>query len=133
MGLSGAEIMGLCDDIKSGEAKLLDDEIAGVMDYLDSALSEKKSYLKKMHVPIVMYVAREAKEKGIDCEGFGAKLDIVFKQLAENNEFTDACLSGSSKRSNVQFRLKTVSDMMDKDGYGGGVQQVTQAKVKGKG
>ena len=63
MGFSGAEIMRLCDDIKNEKVSLPLPEINAVMDYMDGAFMEKRQYLKKVHIPIVMYTAQAAIEK----------------------------------------------------------------------
>jgi hypothetical protein len=47
MGFSGAEIMGYCDDIKSGETDIPSAKLSALLDYLDAAVPEKRQYLKK--------------------------------------------------------------------------------------
>ena len=73
IGFSGAEIMSFCDDIKNDEADIPADEITALLDYLDETISEKRAYLKKVHIPIVLYVAQLAKEKDISPEEFGLR------------------------------------------------------------
>lgn len=113
MGFSGTEIMGYCDDIKNGEADIPADEITTVLDYMDAALTEKRKYLKKVHVPVVLYVAQDAKEKGIAPEDFGTRLDNFFESLDADSEYMTACQSGSAKRNNVQQRVKLMSKILD--------------------
>ena len=62
-GFSGTEIMSLCDDIKNGEVELKEGRICAVLDYLDAALEEKRQYLKLVHLPVVLLVAQEARDK----------------------------------------------------------------------
>lgn len=83
------------------------------MDYLDVALTEKRKYLKKVHVPVVLYVAQEAKEKGITPEDFGMRLDAFFENLDPDGDYMTACQSGSAKRNNVQQRVKLMSKILD--------------------
>ena len=113
MGFSGTEIMSFCDDIKNGEADIAADEVTAVLDYLDAVLTEKKKYLKKVHVPVVLYVAQAAKEKEIVPDDFGMRLDVFFENLDPNGEYMAACQSGSAKRINVQLRVKLMSEILD--------------------
>ena len=113
MGFSGTEIMSYCDDIKNGEAEISAEEVTAVLDYLDAALTEKKKYLKKVHVPVVLYVAQTAKEKGIEPEDFGARLDSFFENLDLDGEYMSACQSGSAKWVNVQMRVKLMSEILN--------------------
>jgi hypothetical protein len=108
MGFSGTDIMNLCDDIKSGEVNIPIPEINSVMDYLNTVFSEKRQYLKKVHVPVVMYTAQAAIEKDIDAKEFGILLDKFFESLDENGEYMLACKSGSAKRTSVQSRVRVM-------------------------
>ena len=110
MGFSGNEIMSFCDDIKNGEAQVDAEGVVEVMDYLDTALPEKRQYLKKLHVPVVMYVAEKAMQEGVSPAEFGERLDAFFETAAENAEYVEACTSGSAKRSNVQTRVRIISE-----------------------
>lgn len=112
-GFSGTEIMSLCDDIKNGEASIDAEDITRVLDYLDEALAEKRQYLKKVHVPIVLHVAQAAMQQGIAAEVFSFMLDEFFEFLPRNLEYASACKSGSAKRSNVQFRIKGMISILD--------------------
>lgn len=113
MGFSGAEIMSFCDDIKNSEADIPVDELTALLDYLDEALPEKRAYLKKVHIPVVMYVAQLAKGKGTDAEEFGLRLDTFFERLSEDGVYMAACRSGSAKRASVQTRVQFMSEMLD--------------------
>jgi len=112
-GFSGTEIMNFCDDIKSGEVTIGEDDVVQVMDYLDVAFPEKRQYLKKVHVPIVLYVARGAMQKNVTSDDFRTLLDEFFASLAEKEEYMAACKSGSAKRTNVQIRVKGMSEILD--------------------
>jgi len=114
VGFSGTEIMNLCDDIKSSEVTFDKSEIISVLDYLDTSLKEKRQYMKKIHVPIVLYVAQIAMKQGITSAAFCRELDTFFKSLPNNIEYVAACKSGSAKRTNVQFRLKGMRRILEK-------------------
>ena len=114
MGFSGTEIMGFCDDIKNGEVDIPTDDIIAVLDYLNEALSEKRGYLKKVQLPVVLYVAQLAKEKGMGTDEFGLRLDAFFENIDPDGEYMSTCKSGSSKRTNVQTRVKIMSEMLER-------------------
>ncbi|MDR2649783.1 MAG: hypothetical protein LBB94_08740, partial [Clostridiales bacterium] len=113
MGFSGTEIMSYCDDIKNGEADIPATEIASMFNYLNEALPEKRAYLKKVHIPVVMYVAQAAIEKGVKPKEFGLRLDEFFENLPYDGEYMDACRSGSAKRASVQTRVQIMSEMLN--------------------
>ncbi|MDR2524761.1 MAG: DUF262 domain-containing protein [Oscillospiraceae bacterium] len=110
MGFSGTEIMSFCDDIKNSEEKLEEGHIQAVLDYLDAAIEEKRQYLKLVHLPMVLLVAKQAREKEMPCDEFAARLDAFFEGLDENGEYMAACKSGSAKRGNVQTRVTIMED-----------------------
>ena len=112
-GFSGVEVMTLCDDINSGEIDLSDIDIMTVLDYLDQSFTDKRQYFKKVHIPITLYIATQALTKGITPADFGALLDAFFKNLTPDSEYMIACQSGSSKRTNVQTRLRIMSEILN--------------------
>lgn len=107
-GLSGRAIMSLCDDIKNSEYTIDELAITRVLEYLDKAISEKKQYLKKVQIPIVMLIADAALESGMEPSVFGEKLNAFFESLDPNGEFMLSCKSGSAKKQNVQLRINTM-------------------------
>jgi hypothetical protein len=112
MGFSGKEIMSFCDDIKNGEADFVSDNIAEVLDYMNSALPEKRQYLKKVHVPIVLFTAKTAQERDLSPNEFGERLDAFFERLDSEGEYMLACRSGSAKRTNIQARVRILSEIL---------------------
>jgi hypothetical protein len=110
MGFSGTEIMNFCDDIKNGEVKISDEEMTGLLDYLDEALPEKRQYLKKIHIPVVLLAAQAAKDAGIAAENFGKRLDAFFESLENRPDYAATYESGSAKRTNVQARAKILRE-----------------------
>jgi len=115
MGFSGTEIMSFCDDVKNGEADIPVEEIKEVLDYLNSAFVEKRAYLKKVHIPVVLNIARQAIDMDITPTDFAARLDYFFENLPSDGEYMTACRSGSAKRTSVQLRTKIMSDILDFD------------------
>ena len=113
MGFSGAEIMSFCDDIKNGEVELPANDITELLDYLNDALPEKRQYLKKAHIPAVLAVAQTAKEQGMSTEDFAMRLDIFFENLDSKPEYIVTYGAGSSKRINVQARVKILSEILN--------------------
>lgn len=58
-------------------------------------------------------MANKALVKGIAPADFGALLDAFFENLDPDSEYMAACQSGSSKRTNVQTRVKIMSEILD--------------------
>jgi hypothetical protein len=114
-GFSGTEIMSLCDDIKNGEAEVPVDDLTALLDYLNAAISEKRKYLKKVHLPLVFSVAQAAKNQGMSAGEFGARLDGFFENLDADGEYMAACQSGSAKRTNIQTRVGLMSKLLEGD------------------
>ena len=113
VGFSGAVIMSLCDDINAGEVDLTNINLTAVLDYLDDAFSEKRQYFKKMHIPVALYVAGQEIAGGFR-RMISARYSMRFsKALILTVKYMAACKSGSSKRNNVQTRLKIVSGILD--------------------
>jgi hypothetical protein len=113
-GFSGTELMSLCDDIRHGVTAIPTSDLDAIMLYLDYAFPEKRAYLKKMQVPIVLYVAETARLKGLPPAEFAQKLDDFFRTPEINSEYFSLCQSGSAKRSNVQARVRILSEIIAK-------------------
>ncbi|MDR1598629.1 MAG: DUF262 domain-containing protein [Oscillospiraceae bacterium] len=113
MGFSGADIMSVSDDIKNEEIRIPIPEINSVIDYLDKAFTDKRQYLKKVHVPVVMFTAQSAIGRDIAANTFGALIDNFFESLDENGEYMTACKSGSAKHASVQTRVRLMGDALD--------------------
>jgi hypothetical protein len=109
-GFSGTEIMNFCDDIKNGEVEISSEEMTELLNYLDEALSEKRQYLKKVHIPVVFLAAQTAKDAGITAESFGRRIDAFFDDLESKPDYAATYGSGSSKRTNVQARAKILCE-----------------------
>jgi hypothetical protein len=128
MGFSGTEIMSFCDDIKNGEPELPADELSTLLDYLDKALPEKRKYLKKVHIPVVLYVAQTAIEMGMPPDSFGRRLDEFFEHLQERQDYMDTYRSGSAKRTNVQPRVRILSEILN--GYDAEAERTARAEAE---
>jgi hypothetical protein len=110
IGFSGTEIMNFCDDIKNGEVSLPVEDTAELLNYLDESLPEKRQYLKKVHIPAVMYAARKAMGSEIEPGEFGKKLDTFFEDIDARSDYVATYESGSSKRTNVQTRVRLLCE-----------------------
>lgn len=105
-GFSGKELKNFVKDIKKNNLtnesiKLLED----VLLYLNSGYKGKRKYLRKVHVPMIFYVAQIALKRNITPSAFSEWTDIFFTNTTGNKEYWNACLEGSAKRENVQKRL----------------------------
>ena len=111
MGFSGKEIISFCDMIRDEAEKVNYEEIGDILDYLYFAIPEKRAYLRAVHVPIIMHVARKAKNAGVMQLEFGEKLDNFF--LSRNEEYAAASLQGSARKANIQTRVRIMSEILN--------------------
>lgn len=103
-GLSGREIMAFCDEVNGGQAAVDWTRAQRVLDYLDQAVPAKRQYLKKVHLPVVLYVAARAMDQSLMPQQLGERLDAFMEALPP--QYQEACKSGSAKRANVCLRVQ---------------------------
>jgi hypothetical protein len=115
MGFSGKEMVSFSDDIKSGEENINADAVLAVLDYIDSAFSGKRAYLKPIHIPTMLYTAQKALEQGIEPQDLGMKFDEFFVDTgkSKDNEYSVACLGGSAKKASVQRRVEYMGRILE--------------------
>lgn len=113
-GFSGAEIMSLCDDIKNNEVSFDEKEIQTILAYLDEAIIEKKPFLKKVHLPIIIFTAQKAMHSNVTPADFGAALLDFFADLKDDSDYMIACKEGSAKNTSVQKRVKGMGSVLRK-------------------
>jgi len=116
MGFSGKEIIQFCDEIRAGSIDVPNDEIVELLSYLNNAFPDKRAYLKLINVPVIMYAAQKAKEKSMDPQEFGEKVDEFFLEVKEerNEEYSVAMRQGSAKKANVQARRDGILTILSK-------------------
>ena len=102
-GLSGREIMAFCDEVNAGQAAVDWEKARRVLDYLDQALPAKRQYLKKVHLPVVLYVAGRAMDRDIAPRQLGERLDAFMESLSP--QYQQSCKAGSAKRASVTLRV----------------------------
>lgn len=105
--------MSLSDDIKNEEIRIPIPEINSVIDYLDKAFTDKRQYLKKVHIPVVMFTSQAVIDRDIAANTFGVLVDNFFDSLNESSEYMATCKSDSAKRTNVQTRVRLMRDVLD--------------------
>ena len=110
LGFSGKEVIAYCDMIRNGTENVSYEDIRKLLDYLHSAITEKRPYLRLMHVPVIMHLAQQAMAKKMAPELFGTKLDNFF--MSKNEEYKEASMQGSSKKANIQTRVRTMSSIL---------------------
>jgi hypothetical protein len=88
--------------------------VVELLNYLNLAFQDKRAYLKLINVPIIMYVAQQAKGMGVEPKEFAEKIDSFFMdvQSGKNDEYSIACQQGSAKKANVQTRLSNMSKIL---------------------
>jgi hypothetical protein len=115
MGFSGKEVISFCDSIRAGEYVPNYEEVASILDYLDTAIEKKRAYLKLINMPIMMFVAKKAIDKGMEPNTFGERVDEFFHDVKTipNHDYQIACMSGSAKKANIQQRVDLLSTILD--------------------
>jgi len=119
IGLSGDEMTVFCGKMRNDTVDFsVDDyidELVSVLDYTKDALRGSRAYLKPLHTPTMLCVARNAKDIAITPEDFGDRVDDFFEFLLNNkgNEYSQACIGGSAKRIAVQTRLRLMSKILN--------------------
>lgn len=109
-GFSSKEIRLFVQDIRKTELPQdLIDTSKDILDYLNQGFINKKKYLKKLHLPMVVSIAMRAKENNIEPEYFASWVEEFFTNLKEDSEYYQASQSGSAKKENVQKRLSYIT------------------------
>jgi hypothetical protein len=98
---------------KNGEADIPPAKLSALLDYLDAAVTEKRQYLKKAHIPGIFHVAQAAMDMGMRTFVFGARLDEFFADLEDKPEYMATYGAGSSKRGVVQARVRILGGILD--------------------
>ena len=115
MGFSGKEIISFCDDIRNGEIEIPYQKVTELLNYIYEAITEKRAYLKLIHLPVMLYVAQQAMENAVLAESLLEAFDNFFMEIIDgkNEEYSFACQQGSAKKANVQLRQKNMSKILD--------------------
>jgi len=95
-----------CDDLKMDPELLRADRAAEILDYINSAFPQKKEYIKKANLPMILLAANLAMKDNVPHEAFFTWADMLFPRLVENPEYMKLCKS--YKRGDVQGRLKII-------------------------
>lgn len=113
-GFSGKEIKNFAQEIKKNK---LNNELIQtfrtILTYLNSGYTEKRKYLRKVHIPSIFYLANIAIKKGIQSTSFVEWIDDFFSNTTENKEYWNACLEGSAKKENVNKRLSYIVNIFE--------------------
>lgn len=109
-GFTGKEMPKVAEEIKEeGISEELNNRIISVLDYLNTAIKDKNSSLRRIHIPMVYYVAKQAIHDDIAPEIFNEWVNKFFKDIkGDVNEYTEACNNSSATKTNVQRRLNFI-------------------------
>jgi hypothetical protein len=117
--LSGKNMDAYSLMLKEGKDYIFD-EVSEILDYVHTALDTytDKLVLKKTVIPMVLYVAKTAKDQDLDKELFFMWLE-EFKMSIENRgkikiNYTEYMGTGSFSKNKVQGRLKAASRHFEK-------------------
>lgn len=110
-GFSAAEIMDFCQELNNKIFPLTEKNIEPTLHYINKAFPEKQPYMKKIHLPSILWLAEIARINKMDFKNFGDKINTFFTNLTPDSPYTLACKSGRSKRPDVQARLKALGEV----------------------
>lgn len=108
LGFSSKDLMAFAEDLKiEGISENQKKNMIDTFKYLDYAIYEKLSCLKKIHIPMVYKVAQEAIKRDLPGEVFFAWMNSFFDFIKENpnNEYNSAVSSSSAKLVQVRKRI----------------------------
>jgi len=110
IGFSKLEKDTFCDDLKIDPALLQAEKINDILNFLDDAFQEKREYLKKANLPMILLAANLALHDKVLPTDFFAWANMLFKRLSEDPEYLKLCKS--YKRGDVQGRLNIILDSL---------------------
>lgn len=118
-GFSGKEMPKVAEEIKlEGISKELNKCMVTVLDYLNTSIKEKNRSLRKVHIPMIYAVARQAIQDGVDPVDFSKWVTQFFSDIkGDVNEYTEACNNSSATKANVQKRLIFIMEHYRKNAY----------------
>lgn len=96
-----------------GVSKEQKEEMINIAKYLSEALPEKEKFIKKVNIPIIFMVAKQAIKDDIKPEKFGGLMQQFFSgenQKSVEDRYNDACAGGSAKETQVKTRLNKMLD-----------------------
>jgi len=82
-----------------------------VADYLDKAYTEKTTYLKKAHLPMVYVCAQKALKSNLPPEKFKEVIDAFF--ASNNEEYKKAGDNGTASKANVNTRIRLMVEFFN--------------------
>lgn len=86
--------------------------IRNVADYLQEVFLETERFMKKVNIPMIFWVAKQALNDEVSPEKFGGFVQEFFSGKsgkAKEYEYNNASSSGSAKKENVSIRLNTIT------------------------
>lgn len=103
----GENLINFASALKNdGLDKSIKNDVKKVFDFLDSSLPEKKSYLRKVHIPAVYMVAKKAMEEKYNSKKFEQWLEKFFEDIkGSDNKYTKAADSGINQWKNINIRI----------------------------
>jgi len=108
IGFSGKEMNGFVE-VASGYADFAEntkETITATLNYLNNAFKEPKYFLRKVHVPIIFFMAMDAIRQIISADDFALFVEDFYEKVENTSPYYLASQSGSASYPKVQTRLK---------------------------
>ena len=79
-----------------------------IMDYLEKGFEKKEKFMKKINIPMFIYMADEAMDRDIAAEEFYKWFKEFADNYKPNDEYSQYCSTGSIKKEKVLGRLEVL-------------------------
>ncbi len=112
--ISETHILEYAESLHNNYSEDQQERIEKVMDYLEEAFDQKEKFMKKINVPMFIYIADEAIENGVDSADFYNWFREFADAYSPDCEYSQFCSTGSIKKEKVLGRIEVLESSFDK-------------------
>jgi hypothetical protein len=117
-GLSGKELQELAQELRdTGIPEDVMKDIRLTTQYLEQALPAREKFLKKINIPMIFIVAKQALADAIAPDTFGGWVQTFFRNQKPGDNYGVNCSSGSAKKEKVKARIDILMEDYRKNIY----------------
>ena len=84
------------------------ERLVAIMDYLEKGFEKKEKFMKKINIPMFIYMADEAMEHDIAAEDFYSWFKEFADNYKPNDDYSQYCSTGSIKKEKVLGRIEVL-------------------------
>lgn len=111
---SNKDVIAYASSLKGNYSEEQKDKLESILDYLDLAITEQQRFLKKINIPIIINLAAKALENKVSPEKFNKWFMDFIYDTETIEEYSNYCSSGSTKKPNVEGRIRVMTTHFDK-------------------